>query len=86
MNLYRQHFYQCIEVLRFGKSIKVPTPRKHIKLNQKDHNMKTIFLDMDETLIHCDETSNNYSVKLNFPLERGGFLAVNHYLYRLESE
>lgn len=28
MNLYRQHFYQCIEVLRFGKSIKVPTPRK----------------------------------------------------------
>jgi len=47
MNLYRQHFYQCIEVLRFGKSIKVPTPRKHIKLHQKNNNMKTIFLDMD---------------------------------------
>ena len=54
MNLYRQHFYQCIEVLRFGKSIKIPTPRKEIKLPRKNPNFKTVYLDMDETLIHCD--------------------------------
>lgn len=30
--------------------------------------MKTIFLDLDETLIHCDEASTNYTVKLNFPI------------------
>ena len=86
MNLYRQHFYQCIEVLRFGKSIKIPTPRKEIKLPRKNPNFKTVYLDMDETLIHCDETSNIYTVKLNFPLERGGVLAVSSLLYRLESE
>lgn len=28
MNLYRQHFYQCVEVLRMGKTIKVPQPKK----------------------------------------------------------
>ena len=86
MNLYRQHFYQCIEVLRFGKSIKIPTPRKEIKLPRKNPNFKTVYLDMDETLIHCDENSNIYTVKLNFPLERGGVLAVSCLLYRLVSE
>jgi|688.fasta_scaffold62884_1 hypothetical protein len=39
---------------------------------------------MDETLIHTDEASNSYSVKLNFPLERGGVLAVRYHLLRLE--
>lgn len=68
MNLYRQHFYQCIEVLRFGKSIKIPQPKKEFKLPKKNLSLKTIFLDMDETLIHTDEASNIYSVKLNFPL------------------
>ena len=54
MNLYRQHFYQQIEVLRFGKSIKIPNARKHVQLSRKNTNLKTIFLDLDETLIHCD--------------------------------
>jgi ABC-type uncharacterized transport system substrate-binding protein len=76
MNLFRQHFYQQIEVLRFGKNIKIPNPRKHINLSRKDPSLKTIFLDLDETLVHCDENSNHYTVKLNFPLERGGMLAV----------
>lgn len=80
MNLFRQHFYQCIEVLRFGKSIKINHPRKEIKLSKKSSDFKTIYLDMDETLIHCDERSNNYTVKLNFPLEKGGILAVNIFL------
>lgn len=86
MNLYRQHFYQQIEVLRWGKGIKIARPRKDIKLARKDPSLKTVFLDLDETLIHCDEHSNNYSVKLNFPLERGGVLAVPVLLPRLELE
>jgi predicted HAD superfamily phosphohydrolase YqeG len=45
-------------------------------LSRKTSHLKTVFLDMDETLIHCDENSNQYTVKLNFPLERGGTLAV----------
>lgn len=28
MNLYRQHFYQHIEIMRWGKSIKITHPRK----------------------------------------------------------
>jgi hypothetical protein len=83
MNLYRQHFYQCVEVLRMGRTIKVPQPKKEVKLNRKNPNFKTVFLDLDETLIHCDENSNNYTVKLNFPLERGGTLAVSFPLCRL---
>lgn len=76
MNLYRQHFYQCIEILRFGKEFKVPAPKKVMNLTKKNPEHKTIFLDLDETLIHCDERSNNYTVKLNFPIEKGGVISV----------
>ena len=41
---------------------------------------------MDETLIHTDEASNSYTVKLNFPLERGGTLAVSLIISRQELE
>lgn len=47
MNLYRQHFYQQIEVLRFGKNIKIANPRKHYQFPRKNPNFKTIFLDLD---------------------------------------
>ena len=47
MNLYRQHFYQCVEVLRMGRTIKVPQPKKEIKLVKKNPSLKTIFLDLD---------------------------------------
>lgn len=76
MNLYRQHFYQCIEILRFGKEFKVPAPKKVLSLSKKNPDFKTIFLDLDETLIHCDERSSNYTVKLNFPIEKGGVISV----------
>ena len=84
MSLYRQHFYQCVEVLRQAKSFKVLHPRKEIKLSKKNPSLKTVYLDLDETLVHCDENSNNYTVKLNFPLERGGILAVNNLICRQE--
>lgn len=63
------------------------TPKKQLNLSKKNPEFKTIFLDLDETLIHCDERSNNYTVKLNFPLERGGIIAViNLFIYRLVLE
>ena len=39
-----QHFYQQIEVLRFGKTIKIANPRKHIQLARKNPNLKKTFL------------------------------------------
>jgi hypothetical protein len=47
MNLFRQHFYQCIEILRFGKEFKVPAPKKVYSLAKKNPDFKTIFLDLD---------------------------------------
>lgn len=43
-------------------------PPKEIKLHKRNPKFKTIFLDLDETLIHCDEASTNYTIKLNFPV------------------
>lgn len=75
MNLARQHFLQTIEALRIGKDLKLEEG-KTIKLSKKNPSFKTIFLDLDETLVHCDEESNNYTVKLNFPIEGGGIISV----------
>lgn len=85
MNLARQHFIQTIEAIRIGKKLQPNLPAKQIKLSKKNPNFKTIFLDLDETLIHCDEASTNYTVKLNFPIEGGGTIAVKLLLYRQES-
>ena len=67
----RQHFQQTIDALRMTKNFKIPIPRKEIKLEKKTQHKKTIYLDLDETLIHTDERSQNYSIKLTFPIERG---------------
>ena len=72
MSLARQHFYQTIEALRITKNFRVPNPKKSIKLEKKSAFKKTIYLDLDETLIHTDERSQSYSVKLTFPIDNGG--------------
>lgn len=82
MNLFKQHFYQCIEILRFGKEFKVPFPKKVQNLTKRNIEFKTIFLDLDETLIHCDERSNNFTVKLNFPIDKGGIITVIYILFK----
>ena len=82
MNLARQHYIQTIEAIRIGKKIKASSPTKEYKLSKKNPKFKTIFLDLDETLIHCDEDSTNYTVKLNFPIEGGGTIAVILHLLR----
>ena len=76
MNLARQHFLQTIEAIKIGKNIKT-SPTKEIKLSKKNPKFKTIFLDLDECLIHCDESAVNYTVKLNFPIEGGGTIPVH---------
>ena len=72
MNLYRQHFFQTIQALRIGKGIKPSPPAKEIKVAKKNSSFKTIFLDLDECLVHCDESCTDYTVKLKFPIEGGG--------------
>lgn len=68
MNLARQHFLQVIEAIKIGKAIKHHPPEKQIKLSKKNPEFKTIFLDLDECLIHCEEETKNYTVRLNFPI------------------
>jgi predicted secreted acid phosphatase len=77
LNLARQHFLQSVEAIKIGKSIKL-NPPKELKLPKRNPKFKTIFLDLDETLIHCDEASSNYTVKLNFPIEGGGGIIQVH--------
>ena len=74
--LTRQHFLQTVEALRLGKTMRIANPTREIKLPKKNPKFKTVFLDLDETLIHCDEMSNNYTVKLDFPVEGGAIVSV----------
>ena len=55
MNLARQHFLQSVEAIKIGKNLKLPE-QKVINLNKKNPKFKTIFLDLDETLIHTTFT------------------------------
>ncbi len=52
--LTKQHFLQTIESLRIGKTLHIPNPTREIKLHKKNPKFKTVCLDLDETLIHCD--------------------------------
>jgi CTD small phosphatase-like protein 2 len=52
--LSRQHFVQTIEALRVGRTLKVNQPSRELKLPKKNPKLKTVYLDLDETLIHCD--------------------------------
>ena len=83
MNLARQHFLQTIEAIRIGKKIKPNAPAKEIKLAKRNPKFKTIFLDLDETLVHCDENDSHHcTARLNFPIEGGGTIAVKYLLHR----
>lgn len=83
--LSRQHFIQTIEALRVGRTLKVNQPSRELKLPKKNPKLKTVYLDLDETLIHCDEQSNNYTVKLDFPVEGGSTISVPLMLLRQAS-
>lgn len=74
LNQARVHFNQTIEILRMTKNFKLLKPKININLQKKSKFKKTIYLDLDQTLIHTDETSNNYSVKLKFPIQSGDYI------------
>ena len=71
-NQARVHFSQTVEILRMTRNFKLAKPKVSVKLEKKSAHRKTVYLDLDETLIHTDETSNSYTVKLRFPIEAGG--------------
>lgn len=62
VNLYRDHFKHTFTSLQFCKNLKHPSKRdlvmKKVSLNRKDSDKhkKTLVLDLDETLIHCNTT------------------------------
>ena len=76
VSLSRQHYIQTLEALKIGRGMKINKPSREIKLHKVNPKHKTVFLDLDETLIHCDENSSNYTVKLNFPIEGGSTISV----------
>ena len=61
-NLYKDHFKHTFTSLQFCKNLKSPSKRdlvmRKMILNRKaeDKNKKTLVLDLDETLIHCNTT------------------------------
>ena len=75
-SLARQHFQQTVDAIKSANGLKFASPAREIKLAKKNPKFKTVFLDLDETLIHCDENSNNYTVKLDFPIEGGNIVSV----------
>lgn len=54
-NLARTHFTQTTEILRMTKNLKISKPKQQLNLEKTTKHTKTIYLDLDETLIHTDE-------------------------------
>ena len=71
---FRQHFKQTLQTIailsKFGQPSEEAIAEKMIVLPEMETFKKTIILDLDETLIHCNENQNDdYDVKVpvNFP-------------------
>jgi len=62
VQIYREHFLQTYQALSFCKVLKPFDPavlaQKRVNLTRRDthHGKKTLIFDMDETLIHCNES------------------------------
>lgn len=83
LTLAANHFTQTIQALKIGRHIKISHNQEaEIKLPKKNPKFKTVFLDLDETLIHCDENATNYTVKLDFPVDGGSIVSVYILLHR----
>jgi len=63
-NIYREHFIQSYQALSFTKMLKAPhssaIAQKIVNIPRKEINKdkKTLVFDMDETLIHCNESAD----------------------------
>lgn len=83
LTLAANHFSQTIQALKIGRHIKISQGKEgEMKLAKKNPKFKTVFLDLDETLIHCDENATNYTVKLDFPVDGGSIVSVHILLRR----
>jgi predicted HAD superfamily phosphohydrolase YqeG len=64
LTLAGNHFLQTVNGIKTGKYLQHSMPKEEIKLAKKNPKFKTVFLDLDETLVHCDENAKSYTVKL----------------------
>lgn len=64
VQIYREHFLQSYQALTFVKTLKATDPsviaQKKVNLPRREahKNRKTLVFDMDETLIHCNESTD----------------------------
>jgi len=91
--IYREHFQQSFQALKLCKYMKVPDARvlakKKVYLPKSDayRNKKTLVLDLDETLIHCNDSPMKRSdVKLPIRFPQGDIIeaGINVRPYALE--
>ncbi|CAK89905.1 unnamed protein product (macronuclear) [Paramecium tetraurelia] len=56
IELIREHLLQTMQASLFQKSVKIVSSVEDKKVNLPSTNKKTIVFDLDETLIHCNES------------------------------
>jgi len=62
VHIYKEHFLQSFQALSFVKGIKTTDPavlnqkKVHLPRRETHKDKKTLIFDMDETLIHCNES------------------------------
>ncbi|CAD8105255.1 unnamed protein product [Paramecium sonneborni] len=56
IELIREHLLQTMQASIFQKSVKIANNFEDKKINLPSTNRKTIIFDLDETLIHCNES------------------------------
>ncbi|CAK93523.1 unnamed protein product (macronuclear) [Paramecium tetraurelia] len=57
IELIREHLLQTMQASQFQKSVKIISNVEDKKVNLPSTNKKTIVFDLDETLIHCNEST-----------------------------
>ena len=77
--VFRQHFKQTIQTITILSKMAHPSEEaisdKMILLDDIEENKKTIILDLDETLIHCNENQNDdFDVKVPVHFPTGEFI------------
>jgi len=64
VQVYKEHFLQSFQALSFVKTVKTPDAniiaqkRVHLPRRETHKDKKTLVFDMDETLIHCNESAD----------------------------
>lgn len=82
--IYREHFQQTFQAMKFCRYMNQPDAKtlakKKVYLPKKEihRNKKTLVFDLDETLIHCNDSPMKRSdVKLPIKFPNGDVIEVN---------